>query len=322
MKHIRLLAAAALFLVLTAVPSLVFFFRSPVLVVTDTPFIALYGAARIKRQQVFASLALFRLVKPVLIADGASPDIIIAAINTASPKPFCVIFPRNHAVPAERYHRESAGIPTVLIGGLAPNLPAAGEDGFFCVYGTDRNTDLYRAGLMAGILGGIGKPSRQAEEEAAAEQRTVVLFTDRFVHDEGKELFLQGVREQDPELAVLFVSVLSQMPEPRKIACTVLTGAGAEYLERDPRMPVILFSWLDSFFTAREIMVVFDDSSWAVTVSAVRMAVKKQGGGNIPSKPLIFPAKITDNDIFRELKKSAEKNIITMTDFSGVVDKD
>jgi hypothetical protein len=120
-----------------------------VLVVTEAPFAALYGADHLRRERVSASRALFRRVKPVRVADGASPDIVIFAITEASPRPMCVLFARTQAGTALLFHEQFPEIPVVVISGLTavPELPA--PDGLLCVYGTDRETDLYRAGLFA-----------------------------------------------------------------------------------------------------------------------------------------------------------------------------
>jgi len=106
MKRKLLLIAAVIFLAALAAPSLLFYIRTPVLVVIDAPFLALYGEKRARRQQLAASAGLFRRVRPVLVADGASPDILTEAVSEASSQPYCVIFQRRHLSAAERYHEQ------------------------------------------------------------------------------------------------------------------------------------------------------------------------------------------------------------------------
>ena len=301
-----------------AAPLVVFYARSPVLVVTEAPFVALYGEARLKEERASASRALGRRVKPVLIADGVSPDMVIFAITEASRRPVCVLFPRSHAQAALRFHEQFPEIPAVVLSGLVttPELPA--PDGFLCIYGTDREVDLYRAGLFAGILGVAGQNlASQAEKQAenqpepavspAKAVQTYVLWQDRFVQAGGREVFSRGVKEIDPESSVIFINVASQLPDMRGIACVALTGAGAEYLEKNAPVPVILFGWLDPAILPREVAAQFDDSVWALAVPAARLAMQKQAEGKIPSKPLIFSRKIADNSVFRTLEKSAKK---------------
>ena len=308
-----------------AAPFVVFYARSPVLVVTEAPLIALYGEARLKKDRSSASRALFRRVKPVLVADGVSPDMIIFAITEASRRPRCVLFARSHAQAALRFHEQFPAIPTVVLSGLIniPELPP--PDGFLCIYGTDRAVDLYRSGLCAGILGSSRrKPAPQTEKQpeqtekqaekqpAAADSpantaKTYVFWQDRFMPTDGRELFSRGVREQDPESNAIFINLANQLPDVKGIACVTLTGAGAEYLEKNAPVPTILFGWLDPAMLPREVVMQFDDSVWALVVPAARLALQKQAEGKIPSKPLIFSPKVADNSIFRMLEKSAKK---------------
>ncbi|MDR2718442.1 MAG: hypothetical protein LBB89_10345 [Treponema sp.] len=315
MKRIRLLVVIALILAVLAAPVVIFCIRPPVLIVTDTSFAVLYGKSHLRRQQRDASFALFRRVKPVMVADSAGSDVVDIAIRAAARQPFCVLFAGNRAEIAVRFHEQFPETPVVLFSGLVKTPEIPSPDGFLCVYDVDRPVDLYRAGLCAGILGVVPpKPVKEVEkqDESAAPPpaftpKTYVLWQDPYVQSAERELFSRGLREQDPESVIIFVNSLAEMPDMKAISCTVLTGAGAEYLGKNPRMPLILFSWLNPDFTAREVVVLFDDSAWALAVPAVRMAVQRQAGGAIPSKPLIFSAKIADNNIFRMLQKSAKK---------------
>jgi hypothetical protein len=315
MKHTRLLVIAAVILVVLAAPCVIFFVRPPVLIVTDTPFVVLYGKSRLRRQRISASLALFRRVKPVMVADGAGPDVVNLAIQEAAARPFCVLFARNQAAAALLFHEQFPETSAVLLSGLVTVSEIPSPDGFLCVYGTDRPIDLYRAGLCAGILGSMPpKPVKKSpkEDKTAANPpdtapKTYVLWQDRYVQAAGRDFFSRGLKEQDPESVIIFTNTGAEIPDIKETACVVLAGAGADYLEKNPRMPLILFSWLNPAFTAREVVMLFDDSVWAVTVPAVRMAAQRQAEGKIPSKPLIFPAKIADNSIFRMLQKSAKK---------------
>jgi len=309
------LGAAA---VVLAAPLVVFYARAPVLVVTEAPFAALYGQARLKGERSSAALALFRRVKPVMIADGVSPDMVIFAITEASRRPRCVLFSRSQAMAALYFHEQYPKIPAVVLTGLvsAPELPP--PDGFLCVYSTDFEVDIYRAGLCAGILG-VERRNLALQAEKQDEKKpesatppaniakTYILWQDKFVQTAERELFSRGVREQDPESSTIFINVAAQLPDVKGIACVTLTGAGAEYLEKTSPVPLILFSWLDPAVFPRAVAVQFDDSVWALAAPAARKAMHGQAEGKIPSKPLIFSRKTADNSIFKMLKKSAKK---------------
>ena len=317
-RHKILMAAAALIPAVAAVIFLIFLIRAPVLVVTDAPFAAIYGQSRLKREQASASRALFRRVKPVLIADGASPDILIIAINKSSRRPFCVLFPRRHAPAAERYHEQHPKIRSIVLGGYSPASDLPRPDGSLYVYGTDRDIDLYRAGLLADILAGL----RRNTASQAPVQRIFALWQDHSASAGQSGLFSRGVRERNAESAVIFVSSTAEMPESEALSCVVLAGAGAEFLEKGQHTPIIMFSWLDPAMAPQEIAVLFDDSPWGLAVPAVRMAGKKQKEGKIPSKILVISGNIADNGIFRMLRKAAKKHPDFFSESFGSVDKE
>jgi len=312
LRHIRLLLViGGIIIAVLALPRLVFLARAPVLVLTEEPFIAVYGEARLKKERKSAERALFRRVKPVVIADGVSYDMVIYAITGASKRPKCVIFPRSQAEAAQRFHEQFPEQPAVILRGLvlAQELPA--PDGFLCVYGTDREADMYRAGLCAGILGAERRNLTDQAEEQPEKQpnttKTYVLWQDNTMQGTDREHFSRGIRESDPESNAIFVNVAVQLPDVKGIACVTLTGAGAEFLERNVPIPLILFSWVDPYVLPREVVVQFDDSVWALAAPAARMAALGQADGKIPSKPLIFSQKIAHNGVFRMLQKSAKK---------------
>lgn len=299
LKHIKQLLAPAVILAALAVAALVFFSRSPVLIVTDASFIALYGENRVRQQQAASSLALFRRVKPVIAADGASPDILVAAISQAARRPYCVLFPGYLAPAAERFHQQFPETPAALLCGDSPyyNLPQ--PDGVLCVYRTDLDTDLYRAGLFAGLIGLKDPLSGNA-------QRTCFLLQNRYLQGPGGEFFSRGVKESDPDAVARFVNFAPDMPE-NGVSCAVLNSSGGEYLDKNPQIPLILFTWLDTSMLPAETAAVFDDSPWALAVPAVQTAAASRAEGAIPSKPLVFPGKTGGNGVYRNLKRLAKK---------------
>jgi hypothetical protein len=307
-RSFRIRAILAIIGAIFAVSCILFFIRQPVLIVTDAPFVAVYGQSHLQKQRHAAERALFRRVKPVVIADGAGSDVVSIAITSASARPLCVLFPRSQASAAQYYHEQFPEIPVVVLRGLVqvPEIPS--PDGVLCIYGTDNETDLYRAGLFAGILGDLSrKITPKTDNQAESAAKTIILWQDRFVQEAGKELFSRGVREISAESSVVFVYAAPALPDVKLISCAVLTGAGGEFLEKNSPLPVIVFSWIDPALAGREVMALFDDSVWALAVPAVRMALQRQADGTIPSKPLIFPRKIAHNGTVRALQKSAKK---------------
>jgi hypothetical protein len=309
LKKWILIGSAVFFIIIASVFS-VFFLRSPALVVIDAPFTALYGTWRTRRQQIRASAALFRPVKPVFVADGVGADVLVFAVEEASSRPYCVLFPHRYREAALRYHEEFPEIPVALIRGRAAGayFPDSTEEADLFEFQTDRETDLYRAGVCAGIISNAGQDALEPEENRPR-QSIIVVFTDIQMPMNEREPFARGVQEQNPQQEVMFLNSISSMPEAEEISCVVIEGSGQGYLEKNLKIPVILFTWLDPALTAREVFAIFDDSPWALAVPAVKMLVKEQIEGKISSKLLFFSARIADNGVFRQLKDSADKSL-------------
>jgi hypothetical protein len=305
-----LLIILAVTLAALALPAVLFFLRPPVLVVSDTQFSALYGAPRIKRAQFTASLSLFRRVKVVTVADSAGDDVVTIAVEAAVKKPHCVLFPYRFSSGAKRYHEQFPETPVVLLEGRTSGeteKTGAAEDSFFFIYRTGRETDLYRAGLLAGIVcGWQDKKNEKIDADAESPpQRNTVLLHDKFLNPQEREVFQRGVREASPKTGVYFAASTAQIANAEGINCAVIAGGGADFLDKKAGTPVILFSWFDSALVSQEILAVFDDSPLSQTVPAVRLAEQSQNLAEIPSKILIFSAKIADNGILRNVRKAA-----------------
>jgi hypothetical protein len=295
MKLRRLILALGAVL-LPGLLALAFFLRAPVLVITDAPFVPLYGMQRIKLQQFRSSLILFRRVKPVMVADGAGADVVLFAVGEASRRPYCVLFPFRFADSAGRYRQQSPEIPVLLMenrgsktGAGAPDQASSND---IYIIKTDVQTDFYRAGRCAAVL-------------AAGKTGAAVVFLGQNLQTEGEAAFMSGFSETETGVSPLFFSQLSYFSGVSDVSCAVLAGAGMEYFDQNRTAPLILFSWLNPAQTSREVSVIFDDSPWTLTVPAVRMVSRQQSGGKVPSKVVILSAKIADKGILRKLKRAA-----------------
>jgi len=314
MKRIARIAfavAAGGILAATLVGTPVFLLRAPVLVVTDPLFAAIYGEDRIRARQRSASRALFRRVIPVSIADDAGPDILIAAVAVAAAEPFAVMFPARFSTAAERFHAEFPDVRVVLFRGAAPASGFPEGGGNLSVFGTDRETDIFRAGLLAGIIGRAVREREPAAaedgEEAApaAVRETHVLIEDRFADQTERALFLGAATGMDPGSAVVFADSAEGMPDAAGVATLVLAGSGGDLLERNMGIPTILFGWIHPDLTSGDVLAVFDDSPWAKVVPAARLAGSGETSALLRSDPLIFSARISDNGVSRMLRRAA-----------------
>ncbi|MCL2557437.1 MAG: hypothetical protein FWE09_03070 [Treponema sp.] len=317
MRLARRLAIVGAFAFLTlahalAIAAAVFFSRDPLLVVTDLPFAALYGESRVRSASISASLSLFRPVRPLLIADDASADVLVAAIRYASERPFAVIFPPRFSEAALRFHEEFPEIPVALMRGSVPAAQMPAGEGLFGVYGTDRETDLYRAGLFAGAMG--LRPRDEAGEgqedspPSAPERRTHVLWNEAFVGARGRELFYEAVLKADPEAHVAFIGSDGELRDLSGVSSFSIAVAGAGAISSARGVPTILFAWLDPGLTHGDVFALFDDSPWALAVPVARLMEMGEAEGEIPSKPLIISARVADNAVTRDLRRFSRQN--------------
>ncbi|GHV17887.1 hypothetical protein FACS189493_6350 [Spirochaetia bacterium] len=265
---------------------LVFWLRSPVLVVSDLAFDSLYGLRRIRDKQVELSIKLFRRVKTVRIADSAAADVAVFAVEEAAAKPYSVLFPYRYAEEARRYAGEFPDIPTAILSGRVKNRevpPDSQETQGVSVIETDTRLDLYRVGLCAAAL------ARAAEGETPG---NVLFFRDDLVDAEDREAFEQGLAAGDFKGSPVYRSINSSYDLSQNIGCVVMTGPVEEFLKAELELPVILFSWADPAISPHAITLIFDDSPWTQVESAVSLLTRTGGIEKIPSEVIIFNQRI------------------------------
>jgi hypothetical protein len=270
-----------------------FWVRSPVLIVTDNPFNALYGVSRTWKKQLDIAFKLFRRVKVVTIAESIGPDMVSFAVEEAAPAPYSVIFPYRYYEGAIRYGEQFPHIPVLILGGRVREAPAEGEPFFFR---TGTETDFYRAGLCAGLF-----VINNGENRGNGEN--ILFFQDEQVSETDRAAFISGLREQGLSGEPVFLSTAGNYTAYQDIFCVVMTGRAPSFLDQNLRIPIILFSWVDPVVSPTSVKVIFDDSPWALAVPGIKMAVQGKKSGELPSE-MIFPAqRIPDKGILQTLKK-------------------
>jgi hypothetical protein len=278
---------------LLALGMALFMLRSPVLMVIDDEYTGLYGFHRSRVKQMEISVKMFRPFKVVRMADGAAPDVIAFAVNQASSRPYAALFPFSYEQGARRYAEQSPGIPVGVLGsGARPRrsgeIPAE-ENGVVFIE-TDRAADLYRAGRCAALF-------------ALQDGGGILFFTADTVTWDDKDAFLKGLRDQGFEDPPLFVDIGENYTLPGALSCVVMARAVEGYLESDPVVPSILFSWMDPGITPREIKVVFDDSPWALAAAAAKALHRREGPTPVASEILIPGDRIGDTGLRKRVKE-------------------
>ncbi|MDR1278244.1 MAG: hypothetical protein LBK02_05795 [Treponema sp.] len=308
----RVLFFSGLFCALV-IPGLIFFVRPPVLVVNDIPFVSLYGASRIKQRQIRASISLFRRVKPVIVAENAGTDIVVFAVEAADSRPHCVIFPARYADGGQRYAGQFPEIPVIILDSRPAETPAGqeapGEDqGKLIRLRTRRLEDFYRAGLCAAIIArsGMKRSAGNSPEEGAADTGgEILVFQEKSFTPTDKIAFSTGLERQGNTTQPHFLNSPAEYAGIQDASCAVINGSALDFLDRNLKIPIILFSWYNPAMTSREILLVFDDSPWALAAEAVKRADRDEGIGDIPSD-IVFPGgRIADKGLLRDLKRAA-----------------
>ena len=280
-RKIYLLLVIFLFFLFT--PLFVFMLRSPVLIVTDPSFDRLYGQVRLAREKTELSRELFRRVIPVSVAETAGADLMNIAVEGVSMSPWVVLFPSRYLAGASHYKDLHPDVPVFVVGGPRPR----GESPLFFVR-TNAEEDLYRAGLCAAFLAG---------------NDGVLFFGDGSVSDFKWDAFREGLRSGDHTGTSGFYNVSSDYSSYSGIGCVVLAGSAAKFLEKNLKIPIILFSWIDPAMTPQSVKIVFDDSPWALAVDAIKNFTLPEEEITVPSRPLILADRLEEKRDFRNIKR-------------------
>jgi hypothetical protein len=231
----------------------VFLYRSPLLVVTDASFKALYGPDRLKKIESALSNKLFRRVIPVYVDENAWSDQVSLAAEDAFKTPLAVLFPYRYIGGGDYYKENHPDIPVYITSGRNRSSRAKQAVTFIR---TDIKTDLYRAGLCAALFAGEGN---------------VLFITDETLPSEYRNVFIEGLRAQDYEKDPTWGRYNSDFLSVSDLSCAVIAGPVGDFFEKMPDIPVILFSWADPDFTPRSVKVIFDDSPYTLALKEYRL---------------------------------------------------
>ena len=274
---------ASIVVLAVTIPLVFINIRSPVLIVTEDSFNNLYGEYRVKKDTFRSSLALFRRIKMVSIANEAGDDIVPYAISEVSSKPHCVIFPLRYYRSARLYKEQNPFIPVVLLEGRNADERAAID----YTYKTDIDSDFYHAGVAASAIASDGR---------------IVVFLEYSIEKQAKEAFLLGLGPEKSTNASFYTS-FSHYSRIYDISCVVFAGIGMEFLEDNPDVPVISLSWLDPLLAPPNVVLIINDSPIAQTTQAVRLLSFGEKVGQIRSQIIVINGKNLDKKILRKIKK-------------------
>ncbi|MDR0473227.1 MAG: hypothetical protein LBH43_06110 [Treponema sp.] len=261
----------------------VYLSRSPILIVTDISFSLLYGPQRLVQKEILLSWELFRRVIPVLVDEGAGPELVaIAAQEAYKTAPGAILFPFRYKEGAGIYKESNPEVPVLVIGGPKPN-----EETGLAFFLTDSAWDMYRAGLCAPLLAGEAK---------------VMVLSDGDLQDKYREAFQEGLKIRGFLDEPIFVNASNDYSSYSELGCAVVAGPASVFLEQNKNVPVILFSWADPELTPETVKLVFDDSLWTLAPMALRSFKPEESEFLICSIPVIFKDRLAEKRDFRNLK--------------------
>jgi hypothetical protein len=296
-------------IIAASIPPVILYTRPPVLIVTEQTFIDIYGRERLQNESFFSSIAMFRPVKTVMVANDASDDIVPFAVAEISSNPYCVLFPLRFTRSARLYAEQNPEIPVVILEGRYPEnenpaerLLGIDKSSFF-IYKTDINDDFYRTGL---VITALKVEPVQNEDDSPPEtdkKGKIIVFLDRNLN-QMKDVFLRGLVDMGNLYETYFHNSFSQYSEQPDISCVILAGIGSEYFEKKMDVPVIAFTWLNPFLLPSDVVMVINDSPLAQARQAVKMVSAGEKTGLIKSEFLIINKKKFDKEVIALLKKT------------------
>jgi hypothetical protein len=250
----------------------VFMLRSPVIVVTDDVFSAVYGARREHFKRIEMSARLFRRIKLTRISEEAEQDAVVFAVQDAARAPFAAVFPYRYYNAALGYAEIRPKSSTVLLAGLNSVSMEQGKPALLVIK-QDESADFYRAGLCAALLS--GRPDHTGTLPEG--NKTVLVIANEKTSPEAEGIFEQGLRRVGGGASYVFKGINDNYPLTN-LSCVVFWGqsSGFLYHSAENRLPNIVFSWLAPDFSSPSVKVIIDDSPLQLLPLIVK-ALKRSG---------------------------------------------
>ncbi|MDR2097359.1 MAG: hypothetical protein LBP37_02445 [Spirochaetaceae bacterium] len=243
--------------------SAVFTLRSPVVVVTDDVFSAVYGPRREHHKRIEMSVRLFRRIKLVRISESAEIDAVVFAADDAARMPLAAVFPYRYYDAALRYAALNPKTVPVVLAGLNTisfDLKPEQKGNPVLFIKQDENTDFYRAGLCAAFLSGReARPFLFPKKNDGG--KTVLVIKNEKSSGQADSFFEQGMRKGESGASSVFKGINDNYPLS-ELSCFVLCGPsnGFLYSSTENEIPNIVFSWIDPDFSSPTTKIIIDDS--------------------------------------------------------------
>jgi hypothetical protein len=241
--------------------SAVFMLRSPVVVITDDVFSAVYGPRREHVKRIEMCARLFRRIKLARIAENAELDAVVFAVQDAGRGALAAVFPYRYYDAALRYAALSGEAATVVMAGLnkTPSAPEGAPSGVLFVK-QDEEADFYRAGLCSALFSARRATPLTLPAEND-EGKNILVMTGRNSSQDARDFFERGLRRGGSRAHCDFITGSSGYYRP-DFSCVVFWGPANDFLygSVENTIPNIIFSWIDPEFSSPNVKVIIDDS--------------------------------------------------------------
>jgi hypothetical protein len=294
-RFFRLRRVGAIFVFLgIIIPGLAFFMlRPPALILSDAGSDALYGPRRVLIRQAGLSLRFFRRVKRILIAENASPEAVVFAIEEGG-RPWAVLGHSRYLWGLDQYARQHPDLRVAVIReGPAPEpaLSGGGPESVFA----DTRLNSWRAGRCAAILAGEGGGQ-------------ILVFQDQENFPVNRDAFLAGLQEENGSLNPVYLNGAAGYSPWDQVRCVVLGGPADSYFNQNSQVPALLFTWMDPALSPFTVKIIGDDSPWAMAPEIFRSP--GDGGRRIVPVEFSIPwGRVADRELRKRLKEAARRQI-------------
>ncbi len=285
--------------------------RLPLVIVSDDAFETLYGERRAANARLMSSFELLRPVRIAMVASSASAEAAADAAEFAGggKQPAGVLFPDRYLAGARIY---SARFPErkVFVIGDRPEVgaPARADDGrtvagneepALIFFGPDREKDLYRAGMIAGLMPKQGRPA----------VRLGSSFNKSM--DEASSAFSAGLASSGSNAEPLFLRPGDTLPVSAENISILVDGSPSMGLPSNAwiSIPRIVFSWIDPGLADPSVLLLIDDSPYSLAAGAFLRVVGKRNVDLSPSGFILTAAGNSVPGLAKALRMMAKSSI-------------
>jgi hypothetical protein len=289
-----------------------FFFRAPVILVSDLYFSSLYGGAHEQVRRLEATFLILKQIRIVRVLQDTDSLSLAEAVQRASFRPpEAVFFPYSYAEAAELYAStqiKAGNIATKTVVFADRNKPGHGEE--LCYYvRTDGDIDFFRAGHCASIL------AREAGASQAAAltpdvPRSIIFIYDSDISMTDRKTFITGAEEDSSFSGRIDFASAYDNRNWNNAASIIIHGLAPAFLQSSIDIPSVLFSWQDNInYLPSQVKVMVNDSPYFLIPDVLRRLRMSDEIENknitVPSRFTVISSRIKEKSLIKELKKAA-----------------